>query len=122
MNNIMKRNLAAAIVAVSLGLTGGVSAQSLSRMIAETGLTPQDFDILSDTARGLYETSTPVAGRTASWSNPESGSKGQVRLTAVEGNCVDIQHLVRAKAATKDREIRSRRCKDASGKWLMSAG
>lgn len=110
--------IAASVLALSL--TASVSAKSLSRMVAETGLSPEDFNILTETARPLYETASPRAGATASWDNPDSGNRGVVRLDSLSGGCAVLTHQVYAKGATEPRAIRSRRCKSAEGKWLLA--
>ena len=109
----------ACILALSLGGTGPVAAKSLSRIVASAGLTPQDFEMLRDTARQLYDTATPQQGRTLSWTNPDSGSRGTVRLTEVKQNCVSLRHLVYPKGQDQAREILSQRCKDAEGQWIL---
>ncbi|MCV6586637.1 MAG: hypothetical protein OIF47_13985 [Marinibacterium sp.] len=96
-------------------------AQSISSMLAQSGLSPEDFHTMGQAARTLYADTTPVAGASTTWTNPDSGSHGGVTLTGVEGNCVDIQHSVHPQGAEEAREIRNRRCQSDTGDWLNAA-
>lgn len=94
-------------------------AKSLSRIIADAGLTPEDHAIMRDTARSLYTAANPPVGRILSWRNPESGSHGKVRLAGMRGNCAFIQHFAYAAGQTTPYEIRNQRCKSDDGRWLL---
>lgn len=110
-------------VTVLLALVGfavpSVSAKPLARILKETGLSPEDFDLLQASARSLYDTPSPQLGKTVSWTNDTSGSHGTARLASVRGNCVYIQHMVYAPDAVKPRELRTPYCKAADGQWLL---
>jgi len=97
----------------------GVSAKPLSRIIRDIGLTPDDFTMLSAAGQSLYVTSTPRPGKVVTWSNPESKSHGTAKLAAMRDNCAYLQHFVFPKGAEKSREIRTRWCRNADGKWLL---
>jgi hypothetical protein len=112
--------LATAVTLTAVGAGVGASAQTLSRMIADTGLTPDDFTILSDTARRLYDMPNPQPGPAVSWTNPESGSQGTVRLAAMRDGCAYLLHVVQAAGGSAPREIKLRRCRDANGKWVLT--
>ncbi len=98
----------------------GVQAKSLSRIISEIGLTPDDYKVMQNTVDQLFVNGVPNVGRQLSWNNPDSGSKGTVKLRAQQGNCVYLQHFVRPKGASASREIRTRWCQDANGTWLLT--
>ncbi len=116
----MKKIITIMLLAVALtGAGAGIRAQSLSRIIARTGLTPDDFAMMNAVARGLYDTSAPRPGKTVTWSNADSGSHGTVKLAAMRKNCAYLQHFVYAKAVRSPREIRIHLCRQANGKWLM---
>lgn len=116
----MTRTLGLALL-LAVALTAGsqIHAKSLSKIVASAGLTSEDFDLLNATARTLYEAASPPVGRIVSWSNPDSGSHGTVRLAAMRGNCAYLQHFVYAKGQAQPRELRSQRCKAADGRWLL---
>ena len=111
--------LVAALFAIAAVAGAPAQAKPLSKIIADTGLTPEDFSILDAKAQTLYDTPSPKPGKKVSWSNPESKSHGTVRLAAMRDNCAYIQHFVFPKGAETSREIRYRRCKAADGSWLF---
>ena len=51
-----------------------VSAKSLSRIIASTGLAPEDFNIMKATARSMYDRPNPQQGRIVSWTRCGAGN------------------------------------------------
>lgn len=95
------------------------SAKSLSRILAETGLSPVDFDMVQASAKTLYDTPNPQKGKEASWTNPQSGAHGTALLTTVRGKCTYILHKVYVKDATDPRELRTEYCQNAAGEWLL---
>lgn len=97
-----------------------VAAKPLSRILRDSGLSPEDFDIMLATARSLYDTPIPQPGKSVSWSNPESGAHGLVKLASVRKNCAYIQHFTYAPGAKAAREIRTPYCRAEDGRWLLS--
>lgn len=95
-----------------------VSAQNLTNMIANAGLSPEDFSVMSTAAQDLYVKTQPVAGANTAWENPKTKSYGTVTIETVSNGCVALLHRVHPKGADRAREIRNRRCQDASGAWL----
>ncbi len=117
----MKARIFLALVALSIvGFAGVAQSKPLSRIIAEMGLTPADFEVVTQTSDALLNSGTPSAGQERSWMNEETGSKGIVRVRDVQGNCVNLQHFVQPEGSDQTREVRTRRCKDASGNWLLT--
>jgi hypothetical protein len=113
----MKPGVIAIIGALAFG--AAAQAQTISRIIANTGLSPEDFTIMSEAARGLYDVPSPQVGRQKSWSNPDSKSHGTVVLEAMKGGCAEIRHMAYPKAAEQSVEIRNRLCPTAEGGWQM---
>lgn len=107
-------------VLILSGLGGAVSAKPLSRIIAEMGLSPADFQVVDATASALLSGGTPSVGQEKSWSNEETGAKGTIRVQDVRGNCVNLQHFILSAGADASREIRTRRCRDAGGQWILT--
>ncbi len=98
-----------------------VSAQPLSRMMANSGLSPEDFDVMGNYAATLYERGSPQAGSSAKWVNSDTGASGTVTLEAIADNCVVLLHETQsAKANAQPLEIRTRRCKNADGVWILT--
>lgn len=117
----MKARFSFALVFLSVaGFVGTAHSQSISRIIADLGLSPADFEILSATSNSLLSGGVPSVGQERSWVNDATGSKGTVRVNGVQGNCVRFQHFIQPEGADQTREIRTRRCKDANGNWLLT--
>lgn len=95
------------------------SAKSLSRILADSGLTPADFDMVQNSAKTLYDTPNHKPGQNVDWSNPESGAHGSAQLKTVRGNCAYILHKVYVRDATRPRELRTEYCQSADGEWLL---
>lgn len=100
-------------------LAGQAEARSLSSVVAGVGLTPEDFTIMTETGRGLYEDGAARVGDRGEWTNPGSGSRGEVAVVAVESNCVRLRHRVTSGTGGAPREIRTRHCRTASGNWIL---
>lgn len=121
----MKQFLSAALLLVALTFTAltigaqDVSAKSMSRIIRDLGLTPDDFSMMSATAKSLYATPSPHPGKTAAWTNPDSKSHGKVKLESFRSNCAVLHHTFFPKGGEQSREIRNRFCKTADGNWLL---
>ena len=112
------RNILSAC-AILVVVSGGADAKSLSRILAETGLSSEDFDMMGQYAAKLYEHGAPRAGSKAQWSNDNSGAVGTVTLDVVRGNCVSLRHEATAGGKDKPVLIHTRRCKNADGIWVL---
>ena len=113
----MIRGLALALAVLMVLPTISV-AQRLSNMIAQSGLSPEDFQRMTDAGQSLYVAQPPRDGAQARWSNADTGSRGTVTLRDVADNCLTLVHSVHPQGAEAAREIRNRRCRSASGEWL----
>lgn len=109
---------AAAALAATLMLGAGLAeAKPLSRMLAQTGLSPEDITMLSQATEALFRPA-PKTGARQDWSNPESGSVGNVRIMAIEGQCATLRHQFRPGSANRTEQIETLRCRDAEGRWV----
>ena len=121
----MKQFLSAALLLVALTFTAvtigasDVSANSMSRIIRDLGLTPDDFSMMSASAKPLYDTPSPHPGKVASWTNPDSKSHGKVRLESFRNNCAVLHHVFFPAGGDQSKEIRNRFCKATDGNWLL---
>jgi hypothetical protein len=116
----MKRIFSAMLlVGVLAAGAAALSAKPLSRIIRDIGLTPDDFAMLRASGESLYTTGSPRPGKVVTWSNPESNSRGTAKLAAMRDNCAFVQHFVFPKGAEKSKEIRTRVCRNAQGKWVL---
>lgn len=95
-------------------------AKPLSRIIAEMGLSPADYEVLSATTSEMLSGGAPGVGQERNWFNETTGTKGTVRVRDVQGNCVHFQHFVQPADAAPNPEIRTRQCQDASGNWILT--
>ncbi len=106
-----------AALAAGVAATGAV-ANPLSKTLRKTGLSPEDFDLMRQTAAELY-VPAPQPNKSVKWSNAESGSYGTAKLDQVDGKCVVVNHLVHPKGAEKAEQIRTRLCQSGDGRWLL---
>ncbi len=95
-------------------------AQPLSKMLADSGLSPADFKLLGAAEMDLLRRSGLRAGHERAWSNPDSGARGTVRAVAVRGNCVDLLHVIHAEGRPEPAELQIKMCKSADGRWLLT--
>lgn len=117
----MKAWISSTLVAiVFMGSAAAVQAKSLSRIIAEMGLSPADFNVLSAASDAMLAGSIPRVGEESVWVNDETGSKGTIRVRDVRDNCVHLQHFIQPEGAEQSREVRTRRCRDAGGNWILT--
>lgn len=105
---------------ISVSLTPAVTGKPLGKILRQSGLSPEDFDLLGAAEMSLLQNGAPSAGKKASWSNPETKSHGIVRVAAIRENCVFFQHFFHPKGDAKQIELRDAMCKSAEGKWLLA--
>lgn len=106
--------------ALAIGLGCAAQAKPLSRIISEMGLSPADFEVVNAVANQLLSGGTPSVGQEESWLNEDTGSKGTIRVRDVRDNCVHLQHFIQPEGQETTREVRTRRCRDASGNWILT--
>ncbi|SLN72566.1 hypothetical protein [Ruegeria meonggei] len=117
----MKAWISSTLMAVALlGAAAAVQAKPLSRIIAEMGLSPEDFSVVNATADAMLASGTPQVGTESTWMNETTGSKGTIRVRDVRDNCVHLQHFIQPEGAEQTREVRTRRCRDAGGNWILT--
>lgn len=105
---------------VILGAATVVQAKPISRIIAEMGLTPADFEVVNIAADAMLAGGTPRVGEESTWVNDATGSKGTIRVRDVRDNCVHLQHFIQPEGSDQTREVRTRRCRDAGGNWILT--
>ncbi|MBV1895427.1 MAG: hypothetical protein KUG70_03140 [Rhodobacteraceae bacterium] len=116
----MKNLLLAGLICIAAGLTCSASdAKSISKILSDSGLSPDDFEIMTQQAATLYSNVTPRKGATVQWKNDATRSYGLAELVSVQANCVQLRHLVHPKGIQTAREIRTRRCKTSGGDWIL---
>ncbi|WP_298849822.1 hypothetical protein [uncultured Ruegeria sp.] len=117
----MKAKILTAIAACGvLLMTNVAEAKPLSRIIAEMGLSPADFEVVNAASNALLTSGTPSVGQKQSWKNDDTGSKGTIRVRNVQGSCVSLQHVIQPDGGDQSREIRTRRCNDGNGNWILT--
>ncbi|MFT4960550.1 MAG: hypothetical protein ACI92Z_001634 [Paracoccaceae bacterium] len=116
----MKNLLLAGLICFAASLTCTTSnAKSMAKILSDSGLSPEDFAIMTAQGATLFVTVTPRKGATTQWQNDATHSYGVVQLVAVQANCVLLRHLVHPNGAQKAREIRTRRCETSDGNWIL---
>ncbi|WP_170761629.1 hypothetical protein [Ruegeria lacuscaerulensis] len=117
----MKAWISSTLVAVAvLGAAVASQAKPLSRIIAEMGLSPEDFNVVNVTADAMLAGGAPQVGTESTWANEATGSMGTIRVREVRDNCVHLQHFIQPEGSDQTREVRTRRCRDASGNWILT--
>ncbi|MEX0365929.1 MAG: hypothetical protein AB3N22_07660 [Ruegeria sp.] len=117
----MKRLITAVLAASALaGAAVVAEAKPLSRIIAEMGLSPADFELVNAASNSLFADGAPSAGQEAEWQNEATGAKGTVRVREMRDNCAHLQHFILPKGAEASNQVRTRRCRDASGNWVLT--
>ena len=111
--------LAASVIFAQMAVP---SQAQYAHFFREAAMTPEDIEMAKNAAATLYTKSGVKVGETATWQNTDSGAEGTVEILEVEaqGPCVTFRHLAKTKTEPKIRYY-SRRCKDAGGKWVLSA-
>lgn len=116
----MKNLLLVGLICLAAALSGTQSqAKSMAKIMADSGLSPEDFEIMGQQAATLYTVTSPRKGATAQWKNDANHSYGTVELVGMQQNCAILRHMVHPKGAKKAREIRLRRCKTSDGTWVL---
>lgn len=92
---------------------------------AQVGFTKEDAEMNQKAAASLYENPDVKAGEKASWQNPASGNGGTITATRIykykDMPCVDLLSTLDLKDSQdkSKKEIKSTRCKVASGEWKI---
>jgi len=118
---VHKLGFLTAVLALSVMGAGDAQARSLGKILYDSGLVPSDLSVMDRAATQLVE---PLGqtGDARRWSNPESRSKGAVTLGRMEGDCVELVHLVSTVKRPDPATFRTWRCRAADGTWQVNAG
>ncbi|MBY6142347.1 hypothetical protein KUV26_23225 [Leisingera daeponensis] len=103
--------------AVAALVAAPAASNPLSRILAKSGLTPQDTNIMREAEQSLLTAAQD--GKRANWANPDSGAHGEVQVAGREGDCVLLQHQAFVKDDQTPKEVRRKFC-PSEGKWLLS--
>ena len=115
----MKRLLSVLVVLLLFGAPP-LQANSLTKSLRNSGLSPEDIEIMTGQAASLYTSRSLRIGDKAEWKNDDSGTIGSVEILAIEGNCVKLGHVFTTSKRNKPQRMKLRRCKDADGNWIMN--
>lgn len=110
----MKRLVIVGIAALALAAPMA-SAKSLSKIMGESGLSPEDMTAMGAASASLYKDTTP--GASARWKNDATKSYGTVKIKSYDGTCVVLDHAIHAKGAAQARPFVNKHCKNAQGHW-----
>lgn len=108
--------LVAAAVAALVSVPA--AANPLSRILAKSGLTAQDTNVMRRAEQTLLE-EPRNSGNQVRWRNPASGAEGVVRLGNKQDDCRYLLHQVQLKDVEEPKQLRRKFCKTDSG-WLLS--
>lgn len=70
-------------------------------------------------ARKLFASGSPAVGQSGSWTNPDTGASGEVRIADISSPCVQIEHRVVTGTSPDGRTIRTQRCETVNGDWSL---
>lgn len=96
------------------------TAKPLSRILAQSPLSPADFDTMRAAEAALYEHANVKVGSSVKWSNPQTRSYGVVKVTAKQGACVSLAHTAHPNGGASTANVSRKFCKSANGTWLLS--
>jgi len=116
----MTRTVLSIALAACLALTALPASAQFSKLLRDTGLSQEDFNIMGQSAQTLYVGKTPRVGAESVWQNPDTGSHGTSEIEKVAGNCVILRHLFVSGKTRKTNKIQLRQCKNSSGEWVMT--
>ncbi|WP_264210877.1 hypothetical protein [Leisingera thetidis] len=108
-----------AAAAASVLTLSPAAASPLSRILAESGLTPQDTNIMRQAEQSLLAEAQGEPGKRAQWSNPDSGARGEVRVSGKDGGCLLLQHQAFLKDSQEPKQVRRKFC-PAGRDWKLS--
>ncbi len=93
------------------------------RNSAVEDLTEKDLELMGAAAVPLYKTEKPEIGKSAAWTNPDSGNFGTIELVDVyvwrKMPCRKLQHLMQIKKQRDALNISIDRCQVESGEWKI---
>lgn len=96
-----------------------LSANPLSRILADSGLTPQDTNLMRGAEQTLLSALDAGGAARASWENPESGAQGEVRIGGKQGGCLVLQHQAHLEGQADPRRLDRKFCPSDDG-WHLS--
>jgi len=108
-----------AAAAVAALVAAPAAANPLSRILAKSGLTPQDTNIMRQAEQSLLAEAQGGTGKRATWINPDSGARGEVRVAGKEGSCLLLQHEAFLKDSQDPKQVRRKFC-PSGDQWLLS--
>lgn len=111
--------LTAACLVAALLTASGAQAQSLTRMLARSGLVQEDVNIMVQTAATLYSGGTAAVGHDVLWSNPATDAFGVAEIVEVQGDCVRVAYRFQTRRQPATQTVTTRRCK-AGDRWVLS--
>ncbi|EBA15747.1 hypothetical protein RSK20926_13989 [Roseobacter sp. SK209-2-6] len=97
-----------------------VAASPLSRILAKSPLTPEDFDAMRAAEVALYSHADVGPGSSVKWSNPDSSAHGVVKVTRKSGGCLTLSHVAYPNGSASAREIDRKFCRGSNGAMLLS--
>ncbi|WP_323776239.1 hypothetical protein [Leisingera sp.] len=108
-----------AILALAALAAAPAAANPLSRMLANSGLTPQDTNIMRKAEKSLLAEAQGGTGKRSEWANPDSGAHGEVRVAGKEGACLLLQHRAFLKDSQDPKQLRRKFCPSGAD-WLLT--
>ena len=123
----MKKIIVAVVAALAMAIAAHTAIAQINPFgkWAQVGFTKEDAEMNQKAAASLYEKPDVKIGEKASWQNPASGNAGTVTATRIykykDMPCVDLLSSLDLKDSQdkSKKELKSTRCKVASGEWKI---
>ena len=109
-----------AVASVAMLAAAPSVGKPLSRILAQSGFTPVDLEMMIQAEAVLYGVAQPKKGTSEAWSNPDSAAYGKVTIVDQQGSCILLQHKAHPKGEEKASLIGRKFCKDVNGAWRLS--
>jgi surface antigen len=106
---------------MSLGLCAAAHAQPMMNPLRQLALSTEDFAMVGQAVDGLYDAGKIGVAQT--WSNPESGNSGSVKIVDTfeyQGlPCRTVEHTVKIRRQADPKQVVLKTCRDKDGAWKL---
>lgn len=107
------------VAAVAALVSIPASSNPLSRILAKSGLTAQDTNVMRQAEQTLLAEPEGGTGKQVRWRNPASGAHGIVQLGSKQEECRVLRHQAYLKDVEEPKRLQRKFCKAERG-WQLS--
>lgn len=117
---IAKHEFVATVFLFALVTAGHAQVNPIKKLLAEFG---PDVEMIKAAGAKLYENEDAPTGMVETWSNPDTGGAGEVKLVEIFEHkrmpCRKLRHHARPGHGDAIRRFTITRCKTADGSWKI---